>query len=303
MQHPLSRRLNLGEVRVQPTGTIGLHPARARSHQRRKKCARSSARHARRLPRRPIHLRRPVDRLRSSCTKAWIAIALVVLCIILFIAFAFRKVSKPGAVVEVRLVAIITLVHDILIPVGLFALLGHFRAPKSTRSLSSRSSPSSAFLSTTPSSSSTASAKICASTTSKNRKEDFDETVGRSIMQTLARSINTSLTVVIVLLALYFLGPGVHAGFRAHAHRRHDSGHLLLDIPRLAAFGLDRKNAEGTIARYGGVEKSSLQQQDPDGRLRLHRSGYTAAHFQTPQDTSRAAFHHRGRQARFRGRK
>ena len=39
------------------------------------------------------------------------------------------------------------------------------------------------------------------------KKETFDETVGRSIMQTLARSINTSLTVVIVLAALYFVGP------------------------------------------------------------------------------------------------
>ncbi len=41
----------------------------------------------------------------------------------------------------------------------------------------------------------------------RHKREAFDEVVGRSIMQTLARSINTSLTVVITLAALYFLGP------------------------------------------------------------------------------------------------
>ncbi len=58
--------------------------------------------------------------------KAWIAITLVVLCIIAFIAFAFRGVSKPVASWKYGIVAIITLLHDILIPLGLFAALGHF---------------------------------------------------------------------------------------------------------------------------------------------------------------------------------
>ena len=58
--------------------------------------------------------------------KAWIAITLVVLCIIAFIAFAFRGVSKPVASWKYGIVAIITLLHDILLPLGLFAALGHF---------------------------------------------------------------------------------------------------------------------------------------------------------------------------------
>ena len=41
----------------------------------------------------------------------------------------------------------------------------------------------------------------------RRKREEFDEVVGHSIMQTLARSINTSVTVVIVLVALYFVGP------------------------------------------------------------------------------------------------
>ncbi|HBU22218.1 TPA: hypothetical protein DEB02_04725 [Candidatus Beckwithbacteria bacterium] len=38
------------------------------------------------------------------------------------------------------------------------------------------------------------------------RKETFEETVGKSLNQTITRSINTSLTVLIVLTALFFLG-------------------------------------------------------------------------------------------------
>jgi preprotein translocase SecF subunit len=47
----------------------------------------------------------------------------------------------------------------------------------------------------------------------RGKKEEFADVVGRSIMQTLARSINTSLTVVIVLIALYIWGPASTATF------------------------------------------------------------------------------------------
>ena len=46
-----------------------------------------------------------------------------------------------------------------------------------------------------------------------HRREEFAAVVGRSIVQTLARSINTSLTVIIVLLSLYFLGPAATKSF------------------------------------------------------------------------------------------
>jgi preprotein translocase subunit SecF len=59
--------------------------------------------------------------------KAWWAIGLIVLSIIAFIAFAFRKVSRPVASWKYGVVAIVTLLHDILIPIGLFAYLGYAR--------------------------------------------------------------------------------------------------------------------------------------------------------------------------------
>ena len=139
--------------------------------------------------------------------KAWIAIVLVVSCIILFIAFAFRHVSKPVASWKYGVVAIVTLLHDILIPAGVFALLGH----------TSGAEVGALFI--------VALLTILGASINdtivvfdrirenlgineeKRRHEAFDSVVGRSIMQTLARSINTSLTVVIVLFALFFLGP------------------------------------------------------------------------------------------------
>jgi preprotein translocase subunit SecF len=139
--------------------------------------------------------------------KGLVALALVAVCIILFIAFAFRKVSKPLASWKYGIIAIITLIHDILIPVGLFAVLGHFKG----------SEVDSLFIVAllTLLGVSINNTIVVFDRVRENlrrneeyrKKEAFDEVVSRSIMQTLARSINTSLTVVIVLAALYALGP------------------------------------------------------------------------------------------------
>ena len=46
-----------------------------------------------------------------------------------------------------------------------------------------------------------------------NQKEEFEATVGKSVAQTFGRSINTSLTIFITLVALYFYGPVVTEHF------------------------------------------------------------------------------------------
>jgi len=140
-------------------------------------------------------------------SKALISIATVMLCILLFIAFAFRKVSKPVSSWVYGLVALVTLVHDVIIPVGFFALLGRFAG----------ASVDTLFV--------TALLTVLGFSVhdtivvfdrvrenlrinqERNKKEDFADTAGRSLHQTFVRSINTSLTVVITLLVLFFLGP------------------------------------------------------------------------------------------------
>lgn len=139
--------------------------------------------------------------------KAWIAIVLVVVCIIIFIALAFRGVSKPVASWKYGVVAIVTLLHDILVPTGLFAVLGHF-AGAEVDSLFIVALLT--ILGISINDTIVVFDRIRENlhrNDERGKKEAFSEVVGRSIRQTLARSINTSLTVVIVLVALYLWGP------------------------------------------------------------------------------------------------
>ena len=138
--------------------------------------------------------------------KAWIAITLVILSIILFITFAFRHVSKPVASWKYGIVTIVTLVHDILIPMGLFALLGYLHgAEVDTLFIVGLLTILGLSINDTI---------VVFDRIRENLRinekghhhHTFEETVWKSIVQTITRSINTSLTVVIVLLSLYFLG-------------------------------------------------------------------------------------------------
>jgi len=139
--------------------------------------------------------------------KAWIAIVLVVLCTIVFIAFAFRGVSKPVASWKYGIVAIVTLLHDILVPAGLFAALGHFVGAEIDALFIVALLT---ILGISINDTIVVFDRIRENlriNEEKGKREEFDEVVGRSITQTIVRSINTSMTVVIVLAALYFFGP------------------------------------------------------------------------------------------------
>lgn len=139
--------------------------------------------------------------------KSWWAIALVSLSIIAFIAFAFRHVSKPIASWKYGVVAIVTLLHDILIPTGLFAYLGYARGAEVGVFFIV------AILTTLGISINDTIVVFdrirenLGINEKKNRHELFGELVWRSIFQTMARSINTSMTVIIMLVSLFILGP------------------------------------------------------------------------------------------------
>lgn len=139
--------------------------------------------------------------------KGLIALGLVAVCIILFIAFAFRHVSRPVASWKYGIIAIISLLHDVLVPVGLFAVLGHF-AGAEVDSLFIVALLTILGISINDKivvfDRIRENLRIAHETKSK---ETFGELVGHSIVQTLTRSINTSLTVVIMLVALYLVGP------------------------------------------------------------------------------------------------
>ncbi len=140
-------------------------------------------------------------------SKALISIIVVMFCILFFIAFAFRKVSKPISSWVYGLVALITLVHDVIIPIGFFAILGHFTgATVDTLFVTALLTVLGFSIHDTI---------VVFDRTRENlrinhekgKKEDFADTAGRSLNQTFVRSINTSLTVVVTLFALFFFGP------------------------------------------------------------------------------------------------
>ncbi|AKM81852.1 TPA: protein translocase subunit SecF [Candidatus Berkelbacteria bacterium] len=134
--------------------------------------------------------------------KAIISVILASLAIILFVAYTFRRVPKPASSWRFGICAVLALIHDLAFVIGLFAILGHFLGYEID----------SLFI--------TALLTIMGFSVHdtivvfdrirenlrKHPSENFEKNVNNSIIQTLNRSLNTSLTVLIVLAALFFLG-------------------------------------------------------------------------------------------------
>ena len=137
------------------------------------------------------------------------AFLVVTLAIILFIAFAFRKVTEVTnsdskvSSWKYGFAAIIALVHDTIIPTGIFALLGHYFINYQIDTIFVMAIL--AILGFSVNDTIVVFDRI-RENLSIAKKETFNETVGKSLRQTVTRSINTSLTTLAVLLALYFWG-------------------------------------------------------------------------------------------------
>ena len=135
--------------------------------------------------------------------KASIAIVIVVLVILLFIAFAFREVSLPVSSWKYGVSAMVTLVHDIIVPSGVYVLLSHFYGAEINTLF---------IIALLTIMAVTISDKIVVfdrirENLKTHKNKPFAEVVGMSLTQTVARSINTSLSTVLALTALYFFGP------------------------------------------------------------------------------------------------
>ena len=135
--------------------------------------------------------------------KSIICFILVALGIIFWIAFSFRKVSKPVSSWKYGFIAIITLVHDIMIPVGAFAILSSIYGTEIDTLF--------VVAVLTVLGLSVSDTIVVFDRIRENIRvghyKTFEETVGRSLEQVYTRSIATSGTVIIALLALVFFGP------------------------------------------------------------------------------------------------
>ncbi len=136
--------------------------------------------------------------------KALIAIAIVAIAILSFIAFAFREVSVPVASWKYGVVAMVTIIHDIIIPTGIYAYLSaKYGAEIDTLFVVALLT----IMAVTISDKIVVFDRIRENLKTFGTKRLFDTVVGESLAQTFTRSVNTSVTVILSLLALYFIGP------------------------------------------------------------------------------------------------
>ena len=140
---------------------------------------------------------------KSTTQNAIWAVILTSLAIILFIAWSFASVPRPASSWRFGVTAIAALAHDILFVIGAFSLIGHFFPTVEVDSL---------FI--------TAILTILGFSVNdtivvfdrirenlrRNPGKPFAEIANNSLNQTLARSLNTSMTVLIILVALLLLG-------------------------------------------------------------------------------------------------
>jgi preprotein translocase subunit SecF len=137
--------------------------------------------------------------------KALWAIIGVLFGISLFIAWAFRKVSRPINSWKYGITALLALFHDVSIPVGMLAFLGYYKgieidtifivallvviglSVNDTVVIMDRIRENLEI--------------------NKGKKTDLKEIVNKSVNETIIRSINTSLTLVVILVSLMLFGP------------------------------------------------------------------------------------------------
>lgn len=138
---------------------------------------------------------------RDITRNAIVAVALASLAIVAFMALAFRNTPPPVSPLSFGVTAVIALLHDTLMILGIFSLLGHFYG------IEIDSLFVTAVLTTIGFSiHDTIVVYDRIRENLRRKKGDFDVIVNDSIVETLDRSLSTSLTVLLTLLALLVFG-------------------------------------------------------------------------------------------------
>lgn len=134
--------------------------------------------------------------------KAIIAVILASIVIVLYIAFSFRKIPKPQSSWRFGITAVVALIHDILVVVGLFAILGKILGVEVDTLFVTALLTVIGF--------SVHDTIVVFDRIRENLYKQmgkkFIDVANLSVVQTLGRSLNTSLTVVFVLLAMLLFG-------------------------------------------------------------------------------------------------
>jgi len=135
----------------------------------------------------------------SISQRAIIAVALTSIGILLYLAYAFRSAPHPF---RYGVCAILAMLHDVIIVLGIFAILGHFFDIEIDALFVT------ALLTVIGFSVHDTIVVFDRIRENVGRRAgvDFTDIVNYSLVQTMVRSINTSMTVIFTLLALYLFG-------------------------------------------------------------------------------------------------
>ncbi|MBW6441081.1 protein translocase subunit SecF [Patescibacteria group bacterium] len=135
-------------------------------------------------------------------STAVMALVIAIVSIVLYIAWAFRKVSRPVSSFKYGIIATIALFHDVIITLGVFAVLGNFYNVEIGIPFVAALLAILGY--------SVNDTIVVFDRTRENllraREDDFEKTVNKSINETLVRSINTSFTTLLVLFTLFLFG-------------------------------------------------------------------------------------------------
>jgi preprotein translocase subunit SecF len=134
--------------------------------------------------------------------KSWMAVSLVLLLMIAYLAYTFRGAKALMKPWKFGVAAIYALLHDLLVVTAVFVLLGKFKGVElDTLFVTAQLAIFGYSVHDT----------IIIFDRLKTewimtRSRDFAQTLDRAVRLTMMRSINTSLTILIVLVALLFFG-------------------------------------------------------------------------------------------------
>ncbi len=139
---------------------------------------------------------------KETTINAFKALLISSLMIVLYLAVAFRKVPKPASSWRFGITAVVALLHDVIVVLGVFALLGRFLGVEVDVLIVTALLTIIGF---------SVHDTIVVfdrirENLPKHLSKSFTEVANISIMQTLGRSLSTSLTVIFVLLAMLLFG-------------------------------------------------------------------------------------------------
>lgn len=140
---------------------------------------------------------------RNLVQNALLSLLIASLAIVAYVAFAFRNMPPPVRSWSFGIMAIVALLHDAFFLLGIFSLLGHF-AHVEVDSLFVTAVLT--VIGFSVHDTIVVFDRIRENLRRYGSRLSFETTVNNSIQETLARSVNTSLTVLLTLLALYLFG-------------------------------------------------------------------------------------------------